>query len=360
MSRRRDKRVGALSTAWIEATGEQARAAIGDAGELAADLVAAWIANKNAAAVAAIAADDHAPSLPRKAARRGLNVLKSRGVAIPEAPRAPRGVATSLEKTFEAWFRAPDGGGTSAFTLGVRSEGRYRLVDVIVKAGTGIVSIAGMQISRGQLRDTFDEIEKRFGAPPAPVPIGWARARIALARAEHDTHRTPVPLGFEAHRDLLGPAPSPPPPHPIDAVAHQRSELALAVPRSDKLHAQPELRTWLPEPSAMQRMLIEATSLEATADPAETELKVRAIIERETDRYFTAEVREALAARMKDAAISMLARGPGEAAADLMAMIEVVRGPGSTVPHEIPFLRAFFEKAFGLLTAQMAKRRKAP
>ena len=63
---------------------------------------------------------------------------------------------------------------------------------------------------------------------------------------------------------------------------------------------------------------------------------------------------------MKDAAISMLARGPGEAAADFMAMIEVVRGPGWAAPHEIPFLRAFFEKAFGMLTAQMAKRRVAP
>ena len=272
-------------------------------------------------------------------------MLKSRGVPIPEAPRAARAIATSLEKTFEAWFRAPDGGGTSAFTLGVRSEGRYRLVDVIVKAGTGIVSIAGMQISRGQLRDTFDEIEKRFGAPPAAVPIGWARARIALARAEHDTHRTPVPLGFEAHRDLLGPAPSPPPLIPstpsrtsaassrspcrgLTSFTHSPSSGLAPRARRDAAHVDRS-----DQPRAKGR-----PSGDRAQGPRHHRARDRSL--------FHAEVRETLAARMKDAAISMLARGSGEAAADLMAMIEVGAQQRFAVASRNPLFARVLRKGF--------------
>ena len=178
-----------------QATGEQARAAIGDAGELAADLVAVWIANKNAAAVAAIAADDHAPSLPRKAARRGLNVLRLARRPHPRGPARHR-LSRPVWRRPSKPVSAPDGGGTSAFTLGVRSEGRYRLVDVIVKAGTGIVSIAGMQISRGQLRDTFDEIEKRFrrAAGAGPHRLGAGPHRPGACRTRHAPNAGPAGL----------------------------------------------------------------------------------------------------------------------------------------------------------------------
>src|SRR4051812_33851445 len=90
---------------WLAANAARARALVDEAGDRGADLVSAWIACKNAAAVAAIAADDAAPSPARKAARRGVNVLKSRGIAVPAAERAARASAPETKETYEAWFR---------------------------------------------------------------------------------------------------------------------------------------------------------------------------------------------------------------------------------------------------------------
>ncbi len=346
---------------WLAAGGDRARAVVDEAGARGGDLVAAWIANKNAAAVAAIAADDSAPTPARKAARRGINVLKSRGVAIPDRPRITHVVHGDAD-TYEAWFRPPDAGGSSAFTMGARSpQGRYRLVDVIVKRGAGLVSVAPMEMSRSQLRTTFDGIAQRFGHPPAPVPVAWARARIASARAENDLEKTVIPLGFDTHRDLVGPPPVSEPLHPADELALDALdaiERSDAVARSAKLHGEPELRGWLPEPPAIQQMLLAIQTKVVPAagtDRAMAEAIVGTIITEATDRYFTAAVRGNVADDMKDAAISVAARGARDRAADVLAVAAAV-GSADAEAHAIPFLRAFFEKAFGLAAARAARQ----
>jgi hypothetical protein len=343
---------------WLEVGADRARQRVDEAKERGADLVAAWIAGKNAGAVAAVAADDGAPAAARKAARRGINVLKSRGIAIPEPPREKRAPVAPVVATYEAWFRPPNAAGTTAFTVGARGAGgRYRLVDVILQDGKGLVSAAGMEMSRTQLRETFDGIEQRFGHGPAPVPIAWARARIAAARAENASHGTPLPLGLDQHDDLLNGAPA--------SVAHPADEMNLALPsesealaRTGTLHAEPELRGWLPEPAAMQDLLRriddEKESLRG-ADRATTEAKIVAIVELVTDAYFTAAMREKTHHRMKDAAISLIARGETSRAADLLVAARAVAAK-DPVPHAIPFLRGFFEKAFGLAAARAARQ----
>jgi len=331
---------------------------VDEAGARGPDLIAAWVASKNAAAVFAVASDDGAPAAARKAARRGLNVLKSRGVVIPERPREAR-VADG--PAVEAWFRPPDAAGTSAFTIGSRSkDGRYRLVDIIVQEGVGLVSIAGMQMSRSQLRQTFDGIAGRFGAPPAAVPLGWARFRIASAERDNATSGTPVPLGADSHRDLLGPAPSEPPPHPADMLALGRETGFIDLERTAKLHAEPELRAWLPDPSAMQTMLLaigQGLPVGAALDHGAARGKVDAILSSSTDAFFTVERQTRIAERMVDAAISMAARGAIEQATVAVAVAKRIRSlAASTPPHTVAFLRAFFEKAFGLATARAAAR----
>ena len=66
------------------AEGAQAPALVESAGNRAVELVEAWITEKNAAALLEVAEHDRSPAPARKAARRGLQVLKSRGVTIPE------------------------------------------------------------------------------------------------------------------------------------------------------------------------------------------------------------------------------------------------------------------------------------
>src|SRR5215831_11714855 len=81
----------------LEVGADRARAAVVDAAERGPDLVDAWVDAKNAAAVAALAADEQAPALSRKAARRGLNVLKARGIAIPERTHVARVGGDTIE-----------------------------------------------------------------------------------------------------------------------------------------------------------------------------------------------------------------------------------------------------------------------
>src|SRR5258705_933712 len=218
-----------------------------------------------------------------------------------------------------------------------------------------------MQVTRSELRPPFDGIAKRFGHPPAPVPIAWARARIASARLDNDKSGTPVPLGVESHRDLLVGTPSSAPPHPIESSKLPAVAAEEAFDRSATLHAEPELRGWLPEPPAIQAMLNEVgrqVRAEDAAEPGFAQRKVRDVIEKATDSFFTPDVRIGLAERMKDAAVSMAARGARDRAADLLATARAIGAlSGDAEPHHVPFLRAFFEKAFGLATARAAAQK---
>jgi hypothetical protein len=184
---------------------------------------------------------------------------------------------------------------------------------------------------------------------------------VASALLVNDKSGTPVPLGFDTHLDLLGPPPETPPPHPALGSKLPAVEPLQALDRSAKLHSEPELRGWLPAPPAIHTMLLairQSVRDEAPNELGATQIKVRDAIEKATDAFFTPEARADLAERMKDAVISVAARGARERAADLLATAETIRllGPGAE-PHTVPFLRAFFEKAFGLATARAAAQR---
>jgi hypothetical protein len=224
---------------------------------------------------------------------------------------------------------------------------------VILRSDAGLVSIAEMQISRSQLRETFAQIAKRFGTAPVPVPVAWGRAKVAEARADNDRMATVVPLGFDKHRDVFGTGAAVAVSHPADDAKLARPELDAVLARSAKLHAEPELRGWLPPPSAMER-LIQSVDLKAVLG---AEAAVKGAIARETDLYFSEAVRRDYERRMRDVAISLIARGARETAADVLAVAEAVGSlPADAQAHTIPFLSAFFEKAFGLLAARLAIR----
>src|SRR5262245_5086093 len=77
-------------------------------------LIQAWVARRNAAAVAAVAARDDSPA--RKSARRAINVLKSRGVPIPERANVVAALPKA-EYTFEARAMFPDGRGAQIWWI---------------------------------------------------------------------------------------------------------------------------------------------------------------------------------------------------------------------------------------------------
>jgi hypothetical protein len=336
-------------------------------GERGAALVEAWVQAKNGAAVAAVAEDDKAPAPARKAARRGLNVLKARGVPIPERTRIARLAGDPVEG-YDAWFVPPDGAGTHMVILAMRRRsGKHYVVHTTMREEVGLLDVRALEMSRSQLRASFDESARRMGYPPVPVPVGWARARVAAARANNAKSGAIVPLGLESHAEVLGPTPDKAPPHPIDEAKLELPAAAAVVERSADLHREPELGAWLPAGPAVQDLLIEVGQKLGSAggpeqDPKKIDDAVRDALDSSTDRFFGPEIRERLAERMKDAAISILAREGRERAAEVMAIAGAVLSAGliTSPPHEIPFLRGFFQKALAILASQQGGQLSIP
>jgi hypothetical protein len=175
-----------------------------------------------------------------------------------------------------------------------------------------------------------------------------------------------LPLGLDTHRDLLGPAPAQTPPHPIDTAALDDTPQPAAVQSSASLHGTPEFAGWLPNNQALQELLMDIGQKIGAAGPEPDQSKVDAIIasavDAATDRFFEPELRKIIADRMKDAAISILARAGKGPAAEVMAVAQAILSAGliTSPPHEIPFLRGFFQKALAILAERSGGQLSIP
>ena len=341
----------------LQTPADGALAALQQAGGDAIALVEAWVRASNAAAVAEIA--HSAAGTARKAAKRGLNVLKSRKVAVPER----RTVAKLIERdaeTLHAWLMPPDTNGTLLLTVAARSASRsHRTAFVFVHDALGIQRIESGVLSQAQLKDSLRKAAPSKGLKPVEVPIEWARWRIAEARRRHAERKVPEPLGFASTASLLQPIPDECPPHPFDeeGLVLDDEDAKEIANRSAELHALEEFRSWLPSRAAVDDLLRElGKDLAPNEEPPPDLMKER--LEEQTksatDRYFSPERRVALVRAMKDAGLSILARAGEQKALEVVAAIKVVENRGliTDPPHEVGFLRAFFDKAISVLAHQ--------
>ncbi|MEZ4298616.1 MAG: hypothetical protein R3B70_26930 [Polyangiaceae bacterium] len=343
---------GALHADW-----ESAKAFVKEVGESAAALVDAWLNGANAIAISAIAdAGGDVSSAARKAARRALAVLKSRGVAIPERPKATAR-AEEQHATYEATMIPADSFGTWSVAITSRdASGRYRIAEVIVRESAGVVQAAGGWLSGSQLKEGRARAQNNVGMAPVVVPIGWARARVAAALTLNAKSGQVVPLGYEACRELFEVAGEAASEHPVaDLEAKVTGELAAERAKaSATLHDEPEFAGWLPDRRALDEMLQHVgTRLGPTGmqDGEAVNTAMREEVDAATDRYFSPEKREEIVARMRDSAVSVRVRRGDERALDVLATARAVKEAGliTSPPREIPFLVAFFQKGLGAL-----------
>jgi hypothetical protein len=199
------------------------------------------------------------------------------------------------------------------------------------------------------------------------VPLEYARQRVAQARAQLKAQGIPEPLGMTSAQQLLDPAPTSAVPHPLDAEGLELSdddakELAL---KSATLHRLREFRAWLPERPAVDEMLNDiGQNLPKGGEqtPEIVQKVVKDAVEAATDRYFGPERRQTLVQRMKDCALSVLATEGEERALETVATLMRIGQAGliTDPPREIPFLRAFFDKALATLAVQGGGRLQIP
>ena len=141
----------------LTASAEGALAALDQAGAQALALVEAWVRKGNAAAVQEVA--ERGSGQNRKAARRGLNVLKSRGVQLPERRHVASLGGGRGEETFEAYMLAPDTAGNVLLVVTARAPAsRIRSVFVFVNDERGVQRVDQGELSQSQLRDSLARV----------------------------------------------------------------------------------------------------------------------------------------------------------------------------------------------------------
>lgn len=354
--------------AQLEARAEDALAAIEGAGASAADLVDAWVKAGNAEAVAVVA--ERGSGAARKAARRGINVLRSRGIKVEPPPRVVSlGADTKpAELITEAWMVPPDAMGMLLIVIASRSvTSRARSAFFYVHDALGLQDVSTGELSGSRLKDALKRAA-RTGVEPVRIPVAYARFRVAQARQQLKENNLPEPLGMANAEPLLEPAPTGPEPHPLDAegLALADEDVNEYAARSGALHALPEFRTWLPAKSAVEELLVEVgKQLPPGEDKPDTALVQKAIeeaIDAATDRYFVPERRAGLVRLMKDCALSVLATQGELRALEVVATIRRIEAAGliTDPPRDVPFLRMFFEKAIATLVMQTGGQLRIP
>jgi len=355
-----------LAAADLSASADNALAALGNAGENAAALVEAWVKAGNAAAVNV--ASESASGAARKAARRGLNVLKARGIAVPTTNHVTSVTGEKSPEIAEALMLAPDSGGSVCIVITSRTAtSRAHTVFVYLHDDFGIHRVNVGDLSQSQLKDALTRALPGADYRPVKVPVPWARARIAAARKAHAARGVPEPLGFASAQNLLEPVPSEPEEHPFDGEGLELGDEDAQdlAKNSHGLHLLPEFRGWFPPKQAIDEMLFklgERLTPGSEPNPEEMKTKLEEEIVSATDRYFTPERREALARAMKDSALSVLSREGEVRALEVVAIMKNIRDAGliTNPPHEVGFLRAFFDKAISAMAYQDGGRLRIP
>lgn len=326
-------------------------------------LVQAWVNAQNAAAVQAVA--DHGAGKARKAARRGLNVLKSKGVAIPAPLR--KSAREASDAAIKAWLLPPDGNGVRVLGLAGSVAGQQRGCIAFLRDGQGVFKLECSTTTPNKLFGAMKKSIPGLRIEPVEVPLDWARAKIAGCRQAMAKRKATEPLGFMSARQLLEPVPAGAPEHPFEAEGFVFSPEDAKAQAADSgvLHHLPEFQSWLPPQNAVQQMLTEVgkhLTPGQEPDPAQVAEHLKAEMLAATDRTFIPEVRADIAQWMKDAGISVVAREGEALGLKLAATIQCIESAGLVTdpPQEIPFLRAFFEKAVQLLMARNGGRLNIP
>lgn len=355
-----------LAAADLSASADTALASLEHVGVHAVALVEAWVKSGNAAAVAV--ASERAQGAARKAARRGLNVLKARGVTVPSERHVTSVTGEKSPEIEEALLLAPDSGGSVCLAITSRSAtSRAHSVFVFLHDDFGIHRVNVGELSQSQLKDALSRALPGAEYRPVKVPVAWARSRIAAARKVHLGRGVPEPLGFSSAASLLEPVPGTPEEHPFDAEGLELSDEDAKElgENSQALHFLPEFRGWFPPKQALDELLFkvgESMTPGTEPTPQELQQKLEDQVVAATDRYFTPERREALARMMKDSALSVLSREGEVRTLDVVATMKNIREAGliTNPPHEVGFLRAFFDKAISALAYQDGGRLRIP
>ncbi len=169
------------------------------------------------------------PKPARKALRRALHRLRSRGVDVPTAatPKTVAKLAPMDEAIDEARVTGLDPSGARILYLAKdRAGGGVRIFQAVIEASRGVLELEVFEAGRARARRFLRDTEKREAWPAAALPPVTARALIAEAAANQSRERS-APRAFVEFRSRLCDAP-PDTPTPAQLVRDELGDDAVA------------------------------------------------------------------------------------------------------------------------------------
>jgi hypothetical protein len=315
-------------------------------GPLAAAVARAAAASGRADLLLAISS--HGAKEAVKEARRGLHLLKARGVEIPEPVRAEPPSAQPAEPPLPAYASAIDGQGERAIWLPRVVPGKgVEIAQAVLSDERGLVELQLGVVGRKEWRVFARGLVDR-GATMGVAEIGreLAHAMIAGARAANERSGQHVPPGADHWLGQLGPVPVLP-----DAAAAfpplPEEEERSAVEQSGRLHDLPLLRGWLADEQLLRGVAASLDEIAASpsfSDDLQRADQMARVIRDALSAWFDAGRTDRMAARLFETAAQLARAGdPVHARLAAAAARALRRG---VHPYEIPAARLLVQKAF--------------
>lgn len=298
------------------------------------------------------------------AAKRGLAILRSKGIEVEVAPASEPVFKAEPEHAEElpSFVSTADSSGERALWIPRAVRGGLQLVTALFSDTEGIVRVATDEVSR----KGFRRLREDLLGHARPLSIGVFEVSTARALGYLAAARALNPRGLTIDQEaqlsglLVG--------DPEDAVSPERRAPALPealeaqrLAESASLHEERELRSWIPDPDRVRSLALKLDEIGTSAlylDEAQKRAQSDAELRRGLGEYFDAARRERYAHRLFDVAEAFRGSGHAEAADRAAAVARALlagRDPG-----EIPFCRRMMEKLLARAAKQAAAVDPAP
>jgi hypothetical protein len=233
-----------------------------------AELALAWADEDEGADVLGRLDERAMPKPARKAVRRALHRLRSRGRDVPER-REPEPVVARLpeiEDDLEAGYvSAIDPKGTRVvYLVEPNPSGGARMFEILLDDYRGVVDFEVYSSGRSRIRAFLKQMVARTAFPAVPAPVEALRALVAEIADSHPGDRA-FPVGFLEHRSRVCAPGRTPGEIALQELGEPHDSEALA--RAAELVKKGSVGPWGPRPDELAKLAESVLEREAEREP---------------------------------------------------------------------------------------------
>jgi len=298
------------------------------------------------------------PKAARKALRRVIHQLKSRGVALPEAPRTE--VVSTLppidESIDEARITPIDPSGSRLVYVALDNpSGGVRLFVLVLDDDRGITEFEVYSSGRRHARKFLRDFEKQEGLAGVVAPPDAVRALIARCASGHPADR-PLPKGFSEWRSRLADAPegtSTPGDLARDGLPIADDDHPERLARAVELVSTGVMGPWVPRSAALEGLVEKLGEIEKgvviVSGPRRKE-QVRQTLDEALSDIFAGPAGMHAAHRFEESAYVLWKSGREDEA---RACLAAARAHREAEPQANPVARAALDRMLGPLIERL-------